>query len=229
MITIQNIDFITSIIALIAAYVVSVTVCGALQALFARTLGDNAAEQAGFATLNPFQHVDILGLIALLACGLGWGRIIPLDPTHISPKFRSLRLILLYSGQTLIHLIFALFSLVTLILIFGFNTAEIVLLNSFHTMLYAHYNSLTIACALFLSATVLINLFLAAWYFVIDSFRYLLFMGLEKNYTYMRYADFLAFFGPFIVILLWTKTIRTFLLYIIAYSAYAIAYLLGIL
>lgn len=43
-------------------------------------LGDNTAKEAGRLTLNPFKHVDWLGVIAMLLLGFGWAKPVPVNP-----------------------------------------------------------------------------------------------------------------------------------------------------
>ncbi|MCL2670537.1 MAG: site-2 protease family protein [Clostridiales bacterium] len=44
--------------------------------------GDDTAKMLGRLTLNPFAHVDIVGLIFLLVCGFGWGKPVPINPRN---------------------------------------------------------------------------------------------------------------------------------------------------
>lgn len=40
-------------------------------------LGDRTAKQLGRLTLNPFAHIDPIGLLALVLVGFGWGKPVP--------------------------------------------------------------------------------------------------------------------------------------------------------
>lgn len=46
----------------------------------AYSLGDRTAYHQGRLTLNPFAHVDILGLLMLYFAGFGWARPVPVNP-----------------------------------------------------------------------------------------------------------------------------------------------------
>lgn len=43
-------------------------------------LGDTTAKDAGRLSLNPFKHVDWLGVLAMLFFGFGWAKPVPVNP-----------------------------------------------------------------------------------------------------------------------------------------------------
>jgi Zn-dependent protease len=49
----------------------------------AYALGDRTAERDGRLTLNPVAHVDILGFLALVTVGFGWGKPVPFNPYNL--------------------------------------------------------------------------------------------------------------------------------------------------
>lgn len=52
-------------------------------ALAAHLLGDPTPERAHRLTLNPFAHVDLIGFIALVTVGFGWGKPVPFNPYNL--------------------------------------------------------------------------------------------------------------------------------------------------
>lgn len=46
----------------------------------AKALGDPTPEKSGRLSLNPLLHIDIMGTLAVLLFGFGWGRPIPVNP-----------------------------------------------------------------------------------------------------------------------------------------------------
>ena len=53
----------------------------------AQKLGDPTARLLGRLTLNPFKHLDPLGVVALLVFGFGWAKPVPVNPRNLtSPK-----------------------------------------------------------------------------------------------------------------------------------------------
>ena len=52
--------------------------------------GDDTAQAAGRLTLNPFAHLDWIGLLLLVLVGFGWGKPTPYNPYNLKfPKWGS--------------------------------------------------------------------------------------------------------------------------------------------
>lgn len=51
--------------------------------------GDMTAKAYGRLTLNPFKHVDIMGMIFLILVGFGWSKPVPINPTVFKNGKRS--------------------------------------------------------------------------------------------------------------------------------------------
>lgn len=66
-------------IAWVLAILVAIAVHEYAHAASATALGDPTARDQGRLTLNPFAHVDPIGLLALLFVGFGWGKPVPFD------------------------------------------------------------------------------------------------------------------------------------------------------
>lgn len=50
-------------------------------------LGDNTAKYSGRLTMNPIEHIDPLGALAILLFGFGWAKPVPVDPRNFkNPK-----------------------------------------------------------------------------------------------------------------------------------------------
>lgn len=59
----------------------------------AALLGDDTPEKSGRLTLNPFAHIDLMGVIALLLMGIGWAKPVPVNAGHckkVKPKLAML-------------------------------------------------------------------------------------------------------------------------------------------
>ncbi|WP_230228436.1 site-2 protease family protein [Allobaculum mucilyticum] len=50
--------------------------------LMAYWMGDATAKSRGRVSLNPFAHIDWLGLLCLLLFGFGWAKPVPVDPSR---------------------------------------------------------------------------------------------------------------------------------------------------
>lgn len=77
------IDLISSIIAIIIA----VTIHEFSHAWMADRLGDPTGRIYGRLSLNPLRHFDLVGTLALIIFGIGWGKPVPFNPQNLrSPK-----------------------------------------------------------------------------------------------------------------------------------------------
>src|SRR3990167_1423490 len=63
--------------------IAGITIHEASHALVAYRLGDPTAKLAGRLTLNPASHLDLIGTLALLIVGIGWGKPTPFDPFNL--------------------------------------------------------------------------------------------------------------------------------------------------
>ncbi|MCM1529365.1 MAG: site-2 protease family protein [Alistipes sp.] len=67
--------------AMMLLLVLPVTNCA--RGLVARWQGDDSADRAGRITLNPVVHLDLLGSLAILLCGFGWSKPMPINPMRM--------------------------------------------------------------------------------------------------------------------------------------------------
>ena len=74
------------IISIIFAYAVILFVAFPIHecahAFMAKLLGDDTAFRQNRVTLNPLAHLDIVGTIAIVLCGIGWAKPVPVNPTR---------------------------------------------------------------------------------------------------------------------------------------------------
>lgn len=66
----------------IPALLIALSVHEASHAFVANKYGDNTSK--GRISLNPFKHIDMLGLLSLLTIGVGWGKPVSIDPRNFS-------------------------------------------------------------------------------------------------------------------------------------------------
>jgi hypothetical protein len=234
MINLANAEWITSLILLILAYIVSVTVNGVLQTLVASRMGDSTAEESGYSSFNPLVHFDLLAFIGLVFFHLGWPRFIPINPSNIYGPYRLIRLLLIHSVETIVSLTFAVLSLAMSVGFFGASAtsqlASLMFISEsapLHaaTVLLPSYSSLAIVGALLLVSFVFLNIFIAALSLILNGFKYAMTVGFERGYKYMEYADYLTFFGPIVIILFFANPLRYYLLKVIMWGACKIAFL----
>ncbi|WDC83806.1 site-2 protease family protein [Caloramator sp. mosi_1] len=89
------------------AVIVSLTIHEYSHALAATLLGDDTPKVYDRLTLNPFAHIDIAGLIALLIVRFGWAKPVPVNPYNF--KNRSLGIIITSIAGPLSNIILAFF------------------------------------------------------------------------------------------------------------------------
>ncbi len=75
-----------TIISIIFAYAVILFVAFPIHecshAFMAKLLGDDTAFRQNRVTLNPIAHLDVLGTIGIVLCGIGWAKPVPVNPTR---------------------------------------------------------------------------------------------------------------------------------------------------
>lgn len=72
-------------------YVIAALICIPLHetchGLVAYKLGDPTAKQVGRLTLNPFKHIDWVGLVMMVIFHVGWAKPVPVNPRYFkNPK-----------------------------------------------------------------------------------------------------------------------------------------------
>ncbi len=84
--------------AMMLVLVLPVTNCA--RGLVARWQGDDSADHAGRITLNPMAHLDLLGSLAILLCGFGWSKPMPINPARMRNYKRGVILVSLAGPVT---------------------------------------------------------------------------------------------------------------------------------
>ncbi|MBQ3915879.1 MAG: site-2 protease family protein, partial [Ruminococcus sp.] len=62
--------------------------------------GDDTSEREGRITLNPMAHLDPLGSLAILLCGFGWSKPMPISPVRMKDYRRGVILLSLTGPVT---------------------------------------------------------------------------------------------------------------------------------
>ena len=74
----------------IPALLIALTVHEYAHALMADSMGDPTPKAMGRLTLNPLAHLDILGLLMLLAVGFGWAKPVGINPSYFRDQKKGL-------------------------------------------------------------------------------------------------------------------------------------------
>lgn len=235
----QNVEFIIGTISLIFAYFFSVTVVGAAEGAVAEWSGDDTAKQANFLSGNPFAYLDFVGFICTMLIGFGWGRTLPFNPNHVPEPHKMRKVFLVYMAQPFFSLILALCALTTNVFLVGPHSLQFAFWNNMLSrsmnvplhqlsIMYPDSSSIILVFVVILLSIISLNTFIATWSLINNAFHYILFIGSERGHDYMKHAEALAFFGPFLILVLFTGPLRTILLTALIHIAYWIASLCGV-
>ena len=191
----------TYFVSVILSYMILVTLVGYFRALVAKLMGDDTAEHQGFLTLNPGVHVDLFGLILLIFLGIGWGRQIPINPTHIHGPIRWLKLFLAMLSGVFAYLFFAALGLVALA--YTISPAE-----AFGLAGSAGVSASVISI---LKLFIHMCVFLAAMELVINIVLLGMLFILERNEDAWQYASYAVLIIPILIFLLYGNQIQLLL------------------
>ncbi|MDM8203161.1 site-2 protease family protein [Faecalicoccus acidiformans] len=74
------------IVSLVIAVILAMSVHEMAHGLVSYWLGDPTAKLQGRISLNPFAHVDWLGVLCLLLFHFGWAKPVPVDPSYYKDR-----------------------------------------------------------------------------------------------------------------------------------------------
>ena len=78
---------ILSVLLTLPGVLVAITFHEYAHALAAYKLGDDTPKIQGRLSLNPFSHMDPVGIILLVVAGFGWGKPVEIDPRNFNGKY----------------------------------------------------------------------------------------------------------------------------------------------
>ena len=76
------IGFLKQLACIIPVMLISLTLHEWGHAYAAHKCGDDTARNLGRMTLNPFKHIDPIGLLMILLVGFGWAKPVPVNPRN---------------------------------------------------------------------------------------------------------------------------------------------------
>jgi hypothetical protein len=236
MLSVETVESLISFLVSVFTYAVSVSTAGAFQAWVAAKMGDSTAKRAGFLTLNPFPHVDIVGLVVWIFYGFGWSNTIPINNALISGPLKPLKIFVAHFSRMFAFILMAIVGLVGLFYLLG-NTAFLYVLESFRNgRLYHHFladhfphiSSLSLSLGYFLIINIQLNIVFGLFSTLVITCNGLMSyfarafpQQIEKNYLL-----FLAI--PMVLWLITSKQIGDLITSIIFYCGAIIAHLLGV-
>lgn len=188
-------------------------------------MGDDTPEQEGFLSLNPLVHIDFLGTLFLMLYKFGWSKFIPINPFNMHGKYRLVKVLTAFSAQTWAHLMLALFSLITLIGLFGEKVLNVIFVQPL-SQSFPESSSYILAIALIVISMLVVNTILAVTSFLINMCGVAVMFFVEKHPQYMLYTSLIMLVVPLLVFYLFGTTLILFIFSMIQMSGYYLATLL---
>lgn len=230
-------EFLISMITYFIAYLIVTTLAGFFQAWVAKKMGDDSAEEAGFLSLNPMDHLDFLGLSCLYLFRFGWGKPIPINPHVIWGNWRWLKLIWIYISYAWAHVIMATFAMTALLVQFNLSviglSADMMLSGNLSherfALAYPESSSLAISMALILIEIIFLSVLLAVFNFFFRGFELLLMFLREKypQFVAEHQSGLLFFVYAIIVAIFIIPQMRLSMVLLIAQWGYILAQFFG--
>lgn len=122
------------------AVIIGLTLHEFMHAYVAYRCGDETAKDEGRITLNPLQHIDIMGFVFLLFAGFGWAKPVRFNPANLKNPRRD-RILIAISGPLTNLVLGIAFSLVFTVMIrlFPVQGASDLLIIAYNVLLYSVY------------------------------------------------------------------------------------------
>lgn len=130
--------------AFLAVLLVALPLHEYAHAKVAALLGDDTPEKSGRLTLNPFAHIDVMGIIALLMVGIGWAKPVPVSPGHCKKAKPKPAMLLISLAGPLTNLLLAYIGTVIYQYIY-FSNYELLLSGKECFQLYIFYAAMYFA------------------------------------------------------------------------------------
>jgi hypothetical protein len=234
-----------SLVLLLIAYFISITINGMVQTYVAYKMGDDTPYEAGYGSPNPLAHFELFSFLAVLIFRIGWPQMVPVNPFAILGRFRLVRLLVIHATEAITSLLLALGSLVLSVGLFGHTMTMALVLKVFSyyskslSLLFSSTPQLNIASmfqgdstvlvigAFLLTSMVYLNIFIATISLILNGLRYALLVGFEKGYKYIEYADYLSLFGPLVIVYFFADPLGYYLLKTTIWGACKIALMFG--
>jgi Zn-dependent protease len=107
--------FLQSLILMLPALLLAVTVHEVAHGLVADRLGDPTARLQGRLTLNPLPHIDPLGALAFVIAGFGWAKPVPVNSYNLRHPKRDM--VFVAAAGPLSNFLVAFLGLIALVLL----------------------------------------------------------------------------------------------------------------
>lgn len=197
------------LIILTLSYYTSMAINGSIQAIIADKLGDSTAKDLGYATPNPLMYFEPINFVIFVFLRFFICPVLPINPFNIKNPLRLFKIFWIYFFEIISCMCLSVISLLVCLAYFGgaktnslmcfFKSYQEFGLYGKH-LEYFDFSSFSNVIGLILIATMFINAIMAVTVLVFNSFKYLLIVGVEKNYSYIKYSDYFVFLVPFLTL-----------------------------
>lgn len=214
MISLQNTDAIIAVSLSFFAFALSITLSGTIQAYMARLMGDDTASRMGFADFNPFIHIGFFDLIYFILIDVMLGNLIPVNILEIKQSRRPLRLFLVFGSRTITHILLAIGTGFSMILINA--TAKTAPTASLDPLLMVARMREQLPPALYVisllcAAMTFTNIFLGAFSLLRDTIYGVLLCKFEKDPSFVAYINPIMIFGFLLIWIFFARQIMVLL------------------
>jgi hypothetical protein len=239
MLSLKSTELAIAFITFFLAYLIVVTFAGYFSAWVAQKMGDDSAADAGFLTLNPFQHIDVLGLTFLFTLGIGWDKHMPIDPFSIHGKnnfVRWLKIGVAYLSRSFAHFLVGTVAMTILFIDFGAGAMRLILESMMarpisperFAILYPDHSSLMISVGLILVSIVHVAVLFAVFDFLLNLFAWAMTFLIERHPQLAQYYNVVTIFLYLTVIVMFIiPQFWWFVLTVMSWWGYALASLFG--
>jgi len=229
------------LIILTLSYYSSLAINGSMQAIVADKFGDSTAKDLGYTVPNPFVHFEPINFLVFVILGFYICPVLPINPFNIKNPLRFLKIFIIYFLEVISSIFLSFFSLLICISYFGlaktssfFQYFQIYASSNFLSLLNPRlaafdFSSFSNVLGLILIAMTYINGVMAVTIVVFNAFKYLLFVGVEKDYSYIKYSEYLVFLVPFLTLYVTFGILYGKLFSFISGSAIFVARLMGVI
>jgi hypothetical protein len=210
-----------NLLTLVITYFWLIPLLGCFRAWVAKKMGDNTPEMLGFLTLDPFVHVDMVGLAVLCLFGAGWGVHIPIYLSNIQGRYANFKRCLVLFSDTFLSFIIAIITVIVIVLL-GYNYAQILEVGS-------QPPSAVIAFKYLLHTTLKLSLFLMLINLIINFVSFVVWIISRRTSFYNMYIQMFLILGPLLICMLFGDAIIQLLFQGVQYISVLILRLLGVL
>lgn len=198
---INTTDLFINTITLLIVYVISIMVGGFIAALIIKLMGDDTPEYQGFMSLNPINYISPIGLFLLLTIRIGFSKAIEINSHNIKKPYRDLKLFIAYMAEGIGYFVLGFVSLLALVKSYGLGPF---LIKNYSNLF--NFSTLSEVALRLLVAFVFFNFFCSVIFSIFGIFKFLLTIGHENRYNYVRYLEPLMIVMPILIVLLIIST-----------------------